>query len=55
MQRFCDNYEQLDSLYIYGYDPFLNNIEAEFGIKAMTIDYRLLTILTLDYRLMTLD
>ncbi len=37
---------------IYGYDPRLNDIEAEFGIKPMTIDYRLSTA---DYRPSTLD
>lgn len=26
---------------IYGYDPLLNDIEHEFGIKSMTIDYQL--------------
>ena len=33
MPGFCSNYEQLDSLYIFGYDPLLNNIEGEFVIK----------------------
>jgi len=37
---------------IYGHDPLLNDIEHEFGIKSMTIDYRLSTD---DYRLSTID
>lgn len=35
---------------IYGYDPLLDDIEHEFGIKSMTADYS-----TIDYQLSPLD